>query len=242
MEGRTLTGIHELADQYAGVLMRATLSLQRRAEGVLTARVSQAQFVEINTQLPNGWDSNIPKDKLRYQTLPLSQKPFEVRLKNGTVHEIIVEKETPNWEANILKSIITQVQIDIRGENTINRSSNRHPSRENDGMFKVMEDSISGKCEVTYDINPLPEYILQNRPELVPLPDLKSGDVIEVVKTRNYSNCDERVAYHFGLQEMKGMKPGSSTMGKFLAVRTQSLVGMATNQVLYRDLPLVVSS
>lgn len=214
VQGRTLAGLHEVADQYTGVLMQAKLNLQRRAEGLLVGRVSKAQYAQVHTVLPDGWDSDIPDSRLNYKSLPLSQKPFEVRLYNGTVQELIVERDISNWEANVIKSIVSQIQVDVQGENKIASRYNRHG--ENDAMFQTMEDTVTGKCLTVYDINELPEYILQSKPELVPIPQLKAdGDIIEVVKTMNYSECKERVAYHYGLHEMEGMEPSSTQMGDY---------------------------
>lgn len=223
VEGRTLAGLHELADQYTGVLMQAKLSLQRYSEGVLIGRVSRAQYAQVHTVLPDGWDSYIPADKLNYKTLPLSQKPFEVRLKNGTVHELIVEKDISNWEANVLKSIVSQIQIDVQGENSIYSRYNRYG--DNDAMFKTLEDTVTGKCVTLYDINELPAYILQSKPELVPMPQLQGeGDILEVVKTKNYSQCEERIVYHYGLHELEDMEPASSHMGEFFSKTSFSRV------------------
>lgn len=203
--------------------MQAKLSLQRRAEGILVGYVSKAQYAQLHTVLADGWDSYIPDNKLNYQSLPLSPKPFEVRFKNGTVQELIVERDISNWEANILKSIISQIQVDVQGENAVPSRYNRQG--DNDAMYKTMEDTVTGKCLTLYDINELPEYILQSKPELVPMPQLKGeGDFIEVVKTMNYSECKERIVYHYGLHEMQGMEPASSHMGDFFLKSSVSRV------------------
>lgn len=214
MQGRTLAGLHEVADQYAGVLLRARLTLQRYSEGVLVGHVYKAQYAQVHSVLPAGWDSYIPEHQLNYQSLPLSNKPFEVRLYNGTVQELIVEHDISNWEANVLKSIVSQIQVDVQGENAVKSRYNRHG--DNDAMYKTMEDTVTGKCQTMYDVNVLPHYVYQSKPELAPMPQLKGadGELIEVIKTLNYSDCQERIAYHYGLHEMQGMEPSSSHMGE----------------------------
>ncbi|GLV61233.1 hypothetical protein CBL_21062, partial [Carabus blaptoides fortunei] len=76
----------------------------------------------------------------------------------------------------------------------------------------------------------LPEYILQSEPQLAPLPHLKAdGEFIDVVKTRNYSNCDERIVYHYGLHEMDDWEPASAAMGDFFLKSSVSRVILSGN-------------
>ena len=41
-----------------------------------------------------------------------------------------------------------------------------------DNFWKTKEQGIDGICEVTYQINELPEYMIRDRPELIPNPEL----------------------------------------------------------------------
>ena len=36
--------------------------------------------------------------------------------------------------------------------------------------WTVKEDSLQGTCENTYEINELPEYVIKENPELIPMP------------------------------------------------------------------------
>jgi hypothetical protein len=83
----------------------------------------------------------------------------------------------------------------------------------------LWQESVAGEYETIYDISVLPEYVLQKRPELAPLPHLAGkGHLIEVVKTRNFSESDHSPSYHFGLTGATDWEPASTEMGHFLSV------------------------
>ncbi|XP_052133348.1 vitellogenin-like, partial [Frankliniella occidentalis] len=199
VRGRTLTALHQVANQYAGVLMKAQLTVQPKSDNVLIAKVNNAEYAKINEQLPAGWGTPIPSSKLSYHQLPVSSKPFEIKLKNGIVDELIVSKNIPTWEVNMLKGIASQLQVDTQAENLISSRINNKPSHGSvNGVYKTMEDSVTGECEVVYDISPLPQYQLQSRPELAPMPQLRGdGQLIDIVKTKNFSHCEQRPGYHY---------------------------------------------
>lgn len=50
----------------------------------LVFQLSDAQYAQINMDLPSGWDETIPDKQLKWQRLQLNL-PFEVKLKNGLV-------------------------------------------------------------------------------------------------------------------------------------------------------------
>lgn len=50
----------------------------------LVFQLYDAQYAQINMDLPSGWDETIPDKQLKWQRLQLNL-PFEVKLKNGLV-------------------------------------------------------------------------------------------------------------------------------------------------------------
>lgn len=81
------------------------------------------------------------------------------------------------------------------------------------------QSTLNGECEVDYEISPLPEVILQQQPELAPLMGLQHNcSVLDIVKSVNFSSCDERRALHFGVSGLEQFEPGQNKMGEFLAV------------------------
>lgn len=206
--------------QYTGILIEARLTVQPNGKDTLRAKISNPRYSQIHTRLENGWDSEIPQSQMNLQTLPFTGAPFEIKTKNGVIRDLIVDKDVPTWEVNIIKSIVSQLQVDTQGENAKKGKHDQLPEgKQPYAMFKAMEDSVGGKCEVLYDVSPLPERVLQNSPELVPMPELREdGDMISLVKTKNYSNCEQRVSYHYGLNGRNKFEPGSNDNGRYLSV------------------------
>lgn len=54
---------------------------------------------------------------------------------------------------------------------------------------------------------------------MVPLPHLRgSGKIINIVKTRNFSNSEHHMVYHHGMGGAGKGEPGSNHMGNSLTV------------------------
>ncbi|KAG7213605.1 hypothetical protein KM043_002858 [Ampulex compressa] len=226
VRGRTLTGLDQLEAQYTGILTKGLLTIQAKDPNTLRAKLSKGQYASIHKSLPEGWDTEIPDQQLELQEIPLSFKPFEIKLKHGVIRDLIVEKDVPTWEVNILKSVVSQLQIDTFGENAKRTTSTQVPvGDEPYAAFKAMEDSVAGKCEVQYDITPLPDYVLQDKPELVPRPELRGdGHHIDIMKTKNFSRCDQRMGYHFGITPQSNWQPGSNNNGRYLTKSSTSRI------------------
>ncbi|XP_046741037.1 vitellogenin-like [Diprion similis] len=225
VHGRTLAALHQVADQYSGIFMKAQLVVQPKSDGTLWAQISRPQYAQVHAELPGGWDADIPGEKLSFKQLPLSGKPFEIKLKNGAIDDLMVDRSLPKWEVNVLKSIVSQFQVDVQGENQMNSKYNQEPEGDKAyATFKVMEDSVTGKCEVFYDISPLPDYILQSKPELAPLPQLRGdGQMIDVVKSKNFSHCHQNPTRSYGLEWMNDWEPGTVN-GRFFSKSSMSRI------------------
>ncbi|XP_046405328.1 vitellogenin-like [Ischnura elegans] len=219
VEGRTLVALHQVANDFVGVLSRATLTLQPTTANDVFAWLSDSQYSPVQLTLPGGWTSRIPEKALNYKSLPLSSKPFQIKFKNGVVDGLVVNKDLSTPEVNFIKSVVSQLQVDTQGTNGIKwEKEGQAPQRTRNNVFRTMEDTITGQCEVMYDISALPMYAVQINPELVPMPNLIGGGrVYDIVKTKNFSNCDKKVAYHFGFTGLSNWEPGANQMGHFFS-------------------------
>lgn len=204
IKSRTLTGLDGLAEQYSGIFMRGKLTIQVKSSDTLQAVVSETQHASVN-EILSGISDEITN--LEFHKLSLSEKPFELKLKRGVIRDILVDQDVPTWEVNLLKSIVSQLQIDTEGENAIASRSTMTPNDNRSfSTFKVMEDSVGGKCEVLYSISSVEGDNLS-----ISLPHLhKDGQHFVVAKTKNYSRCEQRMAYHSGIVSKMNWKPGSN--------------------------------
>lgn len=223
---RTLAAIPDLADQYAGVITRGYVTIRPKDKNTLIGNIVKAEYATINDVLPRGYKTQFTGKQLQFQPMPIQRtKPFEIFLKNGgVIKHLAVDKSVTNEEANQIKAIASIFQIDMAGANKINSSLNIEPENEEiSGIYKTMEPSVSGKCQALYDVSPLPRYIVQTRSNWAPMPQLdKQQNLIQVTKTLNYSNCEARVGYHFGISGMTDAKPNSNQMGSAFQVSESS--------------------
>lgn len=215
-------------DQYVGVMTRADVVIRPISSDVLIGKVTNGVSAEYHDEYsPEDSTRDLDK-KLKYQTFEdLNTKEFEVRLRKDVIHSIAVDKRMTNTQLNQLKGILSQLQIDMTAENVIKCSRNQLPDRSDiQSMFKVMEPTVTGKCETLYDITPLPEHIVQSYPEYKRDSRLPTANepFFEVTKTRNYSNCEQRLGYHFGISGANDWKPNTNSMGNLFKSAVSRIV------------------
>ncbi|EFA11425.1 Vitellogenin-like Protein [Tribolium castaneum] len=218
VRGRSLAGLNQVSNEYSGIIFKAQLYIQPRSDGNLGAKISNAQYAKIHEELSEGWETEIPDSQVSYQQLPLSSKPFQIGLYKGVIRNVMVDKQIKNWEANMIKSIVSQLQLDTKATNLIPSSINILTQEDsNTAVFKTMEETVTGVCETLYEIHPYPEYVLQSKPWVVPHKHLiEDGDVIEIVKNKNFTHSEQSPSYHAGLDGIYGYQPGNK-VGKFLS-------------------------
>ena len=219
VRSRTLAALPDMKDQYAGIMMKARLSVRPRDRDNVVMQLSDAQYAQVNEEMADGWDSDAPKT-LQWKQMPISKKQFYVELKNGAIRGLYFDKEVTNDQANILKGIVSQFQVDTQAQNLIKCRRNQLPDHEtHTAAYKTMEPSVHGKCKTMYDISPIPDYQVAANQEWAPMPNLKKDgeSFIEVVKSTNLSNCDVNLGYHFGITALSSQHPGSNKMGEWFA-------------------------
>ncbi|XP_012139918.2 vitellogenin [Megachile rotundata] len=231
VRSRTLTSLDVKSSQYAGILIKGFLTVQAKDTNTLIAKLWKGQYSRIHKELPEGWETRISDHMLEFRDLPITEKPFQIILKHGVIVDMIVDKDIPTWEVNLLKSVVSQLQVDSQGENIIKSQNVQVPDDDEPyGSFKVMEDTVGGKCEVLYDITPLSDHMLHTKPELVPKPELKGdGQHIDIMKTKNFDKCAQRMSYHFGITGQSNWEPGANKNGKFLSKYSTSRIVISGN-------------
>ncbi|XP_018356288.1 PREDICTED: vitellogenin-2-like isoform X2 [Trachymyrmex septentrionalis] len=198
VQSRTVTGLDKLKRQYTGLHIKAKLTVYVKSPEKLQMVLSNPQYAHLHTTLVDGPDTELPDNMLEYREIPMSGKPLEVTVKHGVIRDLLVDRNIPIWELNLLKSLLSQLQIDTQGENAIEMRSAQVPVDENSPVvFTAIEDSVGGKCEVLYEILPLDSDAHREIPDKIPFPDLRGeGYYYDVKKMRNYEKCLQRQMYH----------------------------------------------
>lgn len=222
IQARTLTGIPDLEEQYVGIITKGQLVMQAKTPNQLVGQLNHVQNAHFHEVLSEGWYQEIPQEQLSYKESPINNKRFVINHNRGVIQNVTVPATMTNQEVNQLKAILSQLQIDASGKRRISCRHNQLPELTNPkptGSFKVMEPSVTGECETHYSISPLMDYVnayqaQEDLDESIKVP----GKLIEVVKTMNYSNCDTRSGFHFGITGDSDFKPNTNQMGDFLSV------------------------
>ncbi|CAH1153579.1 unnamed protein product [Phaedon cochleariae] len=205
--GRSLASIDESSNQHSGIFLRANLRVQPRPDGKLQAVITEPQYCQIHSQLPEGWKSQISESELTWKTLGLSSKPFQIEMKDGVIVDLVVSKDVQNWEANFIKSIVSQFQMNTKAKNPVKTEVgfNSLPTADgNSAVFATMEDTVTGNTRTLYEIRPLAPHVLQDKYSTLRFAQSlrENEQVIEVVKHKNYNESVELPSYFYGFREM----------------------------------------
>lgn len=203
VRSRTLTGLSNLKEQYSGLQLKGLLTIQVNSPERLLAKLTNVQYARIHKELLEGPETEISDQLLEYRRMPMSEKLFEIKLKHGVIRDLLVYHNVPTWELNIIKGIVGQLQIDTQGENAMRSKSTQFPQGDSASvMFRAMEDSVGGNCEVLYEITPLLDNLLPKNLDKIPFPQLfGEGQHYDIKKTKNYEKCQQRQLYHYGLYD-----------------------------------------
>jgi len=205
--GRLLTGLPQLAPHYSGLGIKATIlvdvlsqtKLQLSLENPHFARVNERLEARMNTMDGVNWRKILLPEMtvVEPQVKKVLELPVVIDLLHGEIQEVKVSPEEPVWSVNLKKAlaVLFQTKFDAAAwlpeENQISTSYT-------DNFWKTKEASMDGMCEVTYQINELPKYMVFDKPELIPFPQLCTGQrYYELVKTKNLDNCERRPAMSF---------------------------------------------
>lgn len=168
--------------KWKGAAFQARLSIRPESDDILIGRLSQAQYAKVQTTT-----SNVNNNDLDYNDVPL-EEPFKIKLKNGIVDALFVNRDLTENQIKPLKFVVNAVLNQFQVDSNIQYQMNGE-----NAFYRKNERTAVGDCETVYEISPLPEYLAQSSRDLVPLPELqRQGQFFDVVKTRNYNNCNRR--------------------------------------------------
>jgi len=254
--GRMLTGIPGLAPQYSGIGIKAVVALQVKSLDDLRLTLRNVQFTKVNTELTAPVNSGVEGFNWRNLVLPafepvtaelktLLETPVVFSVRDGEIKSLIVSGSELEWSLNFKKALVVLFQTKMERSaldlelNTISKES-----YETKNFWKVLEQTIEGICEVTYQINELPEYMVKERIEMFPkMEECKTSKFFEIVKTKDIASCKKSSIWKFikpSVHTISGSIPESftkvygpmSSMTRFYACgpRTNMLIQSIVNE------------
>jgi len=209
--GRLLTGIPSLASQYSGLGIESTVVVSVREPTRLHLVISEPKFVRVNEVLAPEEEAVYEGTNWRRVRLPslevvpeeyktILAKPVVIELTpSGEIGKVTVSKAEPEWSVNYKKGIVSLFQIKM-DTSSIQLEENRIHFTESVGPthWRVVEETVSGRCMATYQVNEIPEYIVKENPELVPMPEAcVEPKFFEIIRNVDFENCEKMSTFSF---------------------------------------------
>lgn len=198
-------------------MIKAHLKIQPKPDNSLQAQLYNAEYSHVNSHLDLGWESHSPENHVSWRPLEISSKPFEIHLENDEVKGISISENIPDWEANMIKGIVSQFQLKISERS---HGEDKKPSDQQGVLysFALLEDTITGETPTFYKINSLPEYYAKDIPNaeyMLEELERRHGSFFEITKQKNYTLSADLPTYFHGFGGLQHGLPTTNKMGSF---------------------------
>ena len=165
-----------------------------------------------SSQQPKNWrnvqvESSTP---LTSQYKEYMESPVEFSVEQGQFSTVKVSSQEPQWAVNFKKALVASLKIQqpYQSSQVDNSQDERRNPRfwyrdqqqngESQGQYywTTMEEGIEGKCENTYHVSELPEYMANEYERGMLKPEQCQGKrYYQVVKTKDITKCQDRSMY-----------------------------------------------
>lgn len=251
--GRLLSGIPGLRPHFSGIGIETEVHLQVKSLEDIRLNLRQVNYTQVNGPLSPGLPhvtSSYEGSNWRYVLLPqFTQAPIDIKkllkvpitfaIHDGEIKTITVSGTEQEWSLNFKKALVALFQTKMETStldlemNTIVKDSD---STKN--YWKVSEETIEGVCDVIYQVNELPEYIVKERAHYFPhLEACTSKKFYEITKTKEIDSCKKSAVYTFMKPAVKAescnsFKCLSNTFGSASSMTRYYACGPRSNWIL----------
>merc|ERR1712186_160286 len=221
--GRMLTGIPQLDSTFAGMALKSKVIVQVTEQNLYKIQMKDVKYGTFNEKLsgPNSdnWrsvevESDIP---LSGEYKKMLETPFEVKMSKygGEISSIKISTAEPQWSVNMKKGLVSSLKMTFPQESRFYSSQQnminnprfayiqqqskvdwKNIKGENPLFWTVMEEGIEGKCENTYQVSELPEYMIHDYEKGMIQSALCHGKkYFQILRTRDITKCVERKVF-----------------------------------------------
>ena len=218
--GRILTGLPQLDAQFAGMALQGQIIVQSPSQNTYRMVMKDVKFGTYNDKLsgaePQSWrnvnlEANTPLTA-EFQTY--IESPVEFTVQQGEISVVKVNSQEPSWSVNIKKALISSLKIQLPSSQQLKQQQEQSSnprfwyiqqqqqqqqvrgSEESIYYWTVMEEGIEGKCENTYQVSQLPEYMVTELEQGLIKTELCQGqNYYQVLRTRDITKCQESSIY-----------------------------------------------
>merc|ERR1719462_683711 len=210
--GRILTGIPQIDSTFAGMSMEGEVIVQATSHNSVKMMMRNVKFGTFNehlsgsSQQPTNWrnvqlESSTP---LTSQCQQYMESPVEFTVEQGQFSTVKVNSEEPQWAVNFKKALVASIKVQqpLQSSKGEDRRNPRfwYVAQQQDSQeqyyWTTMEEGIEGKCENTYHVSELPEYLVTEYERGMLRPELCQGKkYYQVVRTKDITKCQDRSIY-----------------------------------------------
>lgn len=214
-----MSGLPELAQHYSGLGLKCKVELQVDTQNLFGLKITHPEFVRINGVLEGQEQEVVAQDNWRKLKLPtFSEVPEELKRilmepvvfkygeETGDFEYVLIDQTEPEWSVNFKKALIVLLQTKLQTE----KSSNAYGIHENMivsdaempmSYWKTNEETLDGVCEVTYQINEIPTYMVEEHitnEDIIEINNEENCDkYFEITKTRDITSCTKNTIFSF---------------------------------------------
>ena len=156
-----------------------------------------------------------PSTPLTGEYKQMLEIPVEFSVQEGEVTSLKVSQQEPKWSVNMKKAIVSSLKIQLPQQSSkqqqeeeerrsprfwyIQQQEQRQQQQEGQNnlyVWTVMEEGIEGKCENTYQVTEIPEYMVHDYEKGMFQPELCQGKKFwQVLRTRDITKCTDRSVF-----------------------------------------------
>ena len=217
-----MTGLPELAADYSGVAMKAKIHVSVLSDSQYALSAKNVQYVSVNqgTKTPsdlsrrNSASGAAVSDNWRNielpQTTPIPSEwanylqettRFRFDRHSGAFESMTVSSEEPEWSINFKKALVALFQTKMADSQSAIESNKVESESATESYWKVTEESLDGDCEVMYQQNIVPDYMVKDLHGLLSEESLRvcraNGRYVEIIKTKDVSSCKKYAAFNY---------------------------------------------
>ncbi|CAH0697613.1 unnamed protein product [Spodoptera exigua] len=176
-----------------GSAFRTKFLVRVIAPGHLIAKLSKPLYAQLEEEKISYTD--IPSN-IKYQPIQITDEAFDIFVEGGRIKSLNVPKTLSIAHENLLKGLVSALQVDLSTNNYIDNFPNSYDKETNQGLFKKVETDVSGECETMYTVAPLSADWHRELPKF----NLEE-DPFEVIKENNYGSCKKYATFHYGVPQ-----------------------------------------
>lgn len=208
--GQLVTGVPGSSRHHAGQRFQAVVRLQINQNRQSILKIKDCRFGKLNERIPEPREimpfEMFEQLEVQEELKNLLHKPVQFQYDNGMINEIQFDGSEKPWSANIKRSILNLLQVNMKKVREVFRVPPHLRTKvHTEGkpiFYTVMEPTLEGECECEYTVTPKPCQMPSSSP--LDSPCNPESPMFQVIKTINFETCNKRpqIKYNERFQQL----------------------------------------